>query len=77
MAADHGGAQAYFAQQHLRRGYRPAGGGSNQAFATAQSFGRRKRRDHQISFQIIQRARPARFGQQHQMRQFAHRPGFL
>ena len=43
LAADHRRAQAHPAEQHLRRGHRPAGGGGDQALAAAEGAGRRGR----------------------------------
>ena len=45
VAADHGREEAHPAEQHLRRGHRPAGRGGDQAFAAAEGLGGRIERD--------------------------------
>ena len=75
MAAYDRRAQAHPHQQHLRRGHRLAGRGSHETFAPAQGARRRVRPD--LADQAIPRARAARPRTQHQVRQLAHRAGFL
>ena len=64
-------------EQHLRRGHRPAGRGSDQALADAQGAGRRNEQSlaQQLSL-FHERALPD-LSQQHQVRQLADRPRFL
>ena len=77
LAPDHRRKEAHPAEQHPRRGHRPAGRGSDQALALAQGAGGRKPGDHRGAVGLVQGARPAGPGQQHQVRQFADRPGLL
>ncbi len=49
VEADHRRAQAHPARPHLRRGYRPPGGGGHQALPAAQGAGRRKPGDASAS----------------------------
>ena len=76
MEADHGGAQAHSAEQHLRRGHRPAGGGGDQALSSAQGAGGRERGDHIQAAQALCREGAARFEPEHQVRQLADRLGY-
>ena len=64
--------KAHPAEQHPRRGHRRAGGGSDQAEPAPEGAGRRKR-----TVDAGLRARAARPGREHQVRQLADRAGLL
>jgi len=77
VASDHCREEAHPAQQHLRGGHRPAGGGGDQAEPAAQGIGGGEPGDVGPAIDPVARACPARFGQQHQVRQLPHRAGLL
>ena len=77
LASDHRREEAGFAEQHLRRRHRPAGGRSDEAVALAEGVGRRVGRDDHEPVADISRAGTTRLGRQRQVRQFADRPRFL
>ena len=77
VAPHHRREEAHPAQQHLRRRHRPAGRRGDQALAAAQGAGGRDRGDHRRPAQLLPRARPARPGQQHQVRQSLIGPDFF
>jgi len=77
VAADIRGEEAYPAQQHLRGGHRPPGGGGDQAEPAAQGAGGGEPGVPGPATGPVARARPARPGGQRQVRQLPHRAGLL
>ena len=64
-------------EQHLRRGHRPAGGGGHQASLLLKVLEGESQQTLETQREAVPRARPARPGRQHQVRQLADRAGFL